>query len=676
MVDLKKMFKDLSLKNRLWLAMGLMILLMLVVGVSNIASTNKITKQTHTIESAAYPLAVHVTNLQLWVERYVSTIETAASASREDILQTLDEFKQPLNESFSSIRSLIDQSPTLLLKVNEIDRLYKLIQEVGLEWVYATLHEEWDLEPELARRFYDIRTGLNSALSALRIAALTEFEQSIIVISTVTGEVWKRTLLVFFVGFACFVAITYRLHRFITLPLENLLTVIGDIKRSGNDLTKKRVIINSKNEFGQLAVSFNEMLDALVTTQKKIKQYAEDLENKVNERTQELLDEKIALKESEEHLKAIWDSTPSGIMVIDAQQHKVIDINPFALKLIGKTRSEVVGNICHKYVCPAETGKCPITDFGQSIENAERKLVGIEGEAIPILKTVVQFTKRNQQYLVESFVDIRDRKQAEEKISLAKEEAVAANKAKSEFLANMSHELRTPLNHIIGFTELVVDENFGELNEIQKEYLNNVLQSSSHLLSLINDILDLSKIEAGKSELDISKIPIRPLLENSLVMIKEKAMKHGIQLSTDLDGIPEFVIADERKLKQVVYNLLSNALKFTTDGGRIALYARMAESEGASGAGQVSQHLQISVSDSGIGLEKEDLDRIFNPFEQADTSKCQKYQGTGLGLSLTKSLIELHHGKIWAESDGHGTGSKFTFTLPIHNSNSSTKLSA
>jgi signal transduction histidine kinase len=222
----------------------------------------------------------------------------------------------------------------------------------------------------------------------------------------------------------------------------------------------------------------------------------------------------------------------------------------------------------------------------------------------------------------------------------------------------------------------VVDENFGELNEIQKKYLNNVLQSSSHLLSLINDILDLSKIEAGKSELDVSQIDIRSLLENSLVMIKEKALKHGIRLSTDFGGIPEAVIVDERKLKQVVYNLLSNALKFTPDGGRIALYARVAESEDANGPGQVSQHLQVSVSDSGIGLDKEDLERIFNPFEQADTSKSRKYQGTGLGLSLTKSLIELHHGKIWVESDGHGTGSKFTFTLPIHNSQHSAKLSA
>jgi PAS domain S-box-containing protein len=171
--------------------------------------------------------------------------------------------------------------------------------------------------------------------------------------------------------------------------------------------------------------------------------------------------------------------------------------------------------------------------------------------------------------------EIARRKRAQVKSLRDKEVAEAANSTKSEFLANMSHELRTPLNHIIGFTELVVDKNFGDLNETQEEYLTDALHGSKHLLSLINDILDLSKVEAGKLELEPTDINLKMLLENSLIMITEKAMKHNVKLSTHIDGIPETITADERKLKQIMYNMLSNAVKFTPDGGSITLAAKL-----------------------------------------------------------------------------------------------------
>jgi signal transduction histidine kinase len=212
-----------------------------------------------------------------------------------------------------------------------------------------------------------------------------------------------------------------------------------------------------------------------------------------------------------------------------------------------------------------------------------------------------------------------------------------------------------------------LSKKFGDLNDEQEEYLNDVHHSSNHLLSLINDILDISKVEAGKVELDPADINLRRILENSLIMIKEKAMRHTIELNLITNGIPDVIHADERKLKQIMYNLLSNAVKFTPDGGQLTVSASSCAPNGESfsaDAYENSQWIKIGVKDSGIGLQPEDIDHIFKPFEQVENSTSRRFQGTGLGLSLTKNLVELHGGKIWAESHGDNQGSTFYFILP------------
>jgi signal transduction histidine kinase/DNA-binding response OmpR family regulator len=224
----------------------------------------------------------------------------------------------------------------------------------------------------------------------------------------------------------------------------------------------------------------------------------------------------------------------------------------------------------------------------------------------------------------------------------------AASRHKSEFLASMSHELRTPLNAIIGFSEVLREEMFGPLNERQADYLNDILTSGRHLLSLINDILDLSKIEAGKMELDLSTFSLPAVLEHGLTMIRERATNHGISLALDVAPDVGEITADERKVKQVVFNLLSNAVKFTPDGGRIELSARC-----------VNGDVEVAVSDTGIGIAPEDQERVFEEFQQAG-----QREGSGLGLALSRSFIELHGGRIRLESEV-GVGSTFLFTLPL-----------
>ena len=264
--------------------------------------------------------------------------------------------------------------------------------------------------------------------------------------------------------------------------------------------------------------------------------------------------------------------------------------------------------------------------------------------------------------------EIEERKRAQLETKNATMAAESALRTKSEFLANMSHELRTPLNHILGFTELILDKKVGELNELQEEYLNDVHSSSTHLLSLINDILDLSKIEAGRLEYRPTQIPIREILASSLIMIKEKAMKRNITISKELGDIPESIHADDTNLKQILYNLLSNAVKFTPNGGSIHLAAKPlsnAAIQAKNDKASLKEYIQISIKDSGIGLKKENLTKIFQPFEQVENSSNRQFQGTGLGLSLAKSLVELNGGKIWAESDGEDLGSMFSFSLPV-----------
>jgi signal transduction histidine kinase len=230
-------------------------------------------------------------------------------------------------------------------------------------------------------------------------------------------------------------------------------------------------------------------------------------------------------------------------------------------------------------------------------------------------------------------------------------ELEAASRHKSEFLANMSHELRTPLNAILGFSQVLREKLFGEVNEKQAEYLDDILTSANHLLALINDILDLSKVEAGQVELDVAPFSLREALERGVVMVRERATRDGVQVA--LTALPDVdtVTGDERRIRQVIFNLLSNAVKFTPAGGAVDV-----------SAAQLNGEVRVSVADTGPGIAAKDHERIFEEFQQTEAG-AEQGEGTGLGLALSKQLVELHGGRIWVDSKlGHG--STFVFTLP------------
>ncbi len=407
----------------------------------------------------------------------------------------------------------------------------------------------------------------------------------------------------------------------------------------------------------------------------ELSKYREHLEQLVEERTAELktTNEQLqlditerkraekALKESEEKFRSITAGAMDVIVSMD-EHGRIYYFNPAGERIFGYTTEETIGKELHSLLVPGKYNDTYKKGFESFKATGKGRLIGKtteisalrkDGTEFPVEISISALQIQGKWHAVGIIRDIRERKKLEE-IRLENLHLEAADKAKSEFLASMSHELRTPLNASIGFSELLMQGLAGELSEKQKHYVDNVLTSNQFLLSLINDILDLSKIEAGKIELVPEKMSIPVSIKETLTLVKEKALKHNVLLKTEFDPALEFIEADKQRFKQILFNLLSNAVKFSKDEGGIVTIATKKADDMA----------QISVSDTGIGIKPENMGRLFNKFEQLEPGLSQKYGGTGLGLAITKQLVEKHGGRIWAESK-YGEGSTFTFALPL-----------
>jgi PAS domain S-box-containing protein len=376
--------------------------------------------------------------------------------------------------------------------------------------------------------------------------------------------------------------------------------------------------------------------------------------------------ERKRAEEIHQRLAAIVESSDDGI-VSTTLDGVIVSWNPGAAKIYGYPASEIIGQRVQKLLPPDRlheaTQIIEHIQNGKRMEHYETVRLHKDGKLIHVSLTVSPIRNAAGQVIGISKIarDITARMQAEEqlrisneRISLANAELARAARLKDEFLAGMSHELRTPLNAILGLSEALLEEIFGALTDEQREHLTTIEQSGRHLLELINDILDLSKVESGKMELEIKSVSVQELCESSLSFVKQQAHHKRIKLEYRIDqGLTEIEV-DERRIRQVLVNLLSNAVKFTPDGGNVQLQAR---------ADSFRETIELSVTDTGIGIAPENIGKLFQPFVQLDSALSRRYAGTGLGLALVRRIAELHGGSVTLESQ-EGKGSRFTVILP------------
>jgi PAS domain S-box-containing protein len=363
-------------------------------------------------------------------------------------------------------------------------------------------------------------------------------------------------------------------------------------------------------------------------------------------------------------LRSVVEAAMEGIVLLN-KRGDITSWNRAASRMFGYTEEEARGRNLTALLVPDDRPalKKGLDSAAKTVGTNKSLVMEVlalckDGKSLPIEVAVAAWPSGEVEedvYFTATMRDVTERRQAED-FRRAKETAEEANRAKSQFLANMSHELRTPLNAIIGFSEILHDRTFGDLTPKQDRYVGNILQSGRHLLQLINDILDLAKVDSDTVQLEYVAFPVAVAVRNIDNMVKVLLSKKNISLESNIPSDLPVVIADQTKFKQIIYNLVSNAIKFTPEGGKVTITAWSADN---------GSTLQVAVKDTGIGIKLEDQERVFREFEQVNNSYSRQQQGTGLGLALVRKFVNLHGGKVTVFSEGEGKGTTFTFTMPF-----------
>ena len=494
----------------------------------------------------------------------------------------------------------------------------------------------------------------------------------IIPVEEIHSEVKKsvnRIILALFVSLALLSVLTVAgLQKFVIKPIKKLNDGTRMIAQTGD--LNYQIEIKSKDEVGSLAQSFNEMIasidqaeSALKKSESELKKHRDHLEELVAERTAALKENQKRLEQAEERSRLLLESAGEGIFGV-GQDGLVSFINPAGLAMLGFEAEEVIGQEVHALVhhthadgTPYPLADCPMHQTltrGTSAKIDDEILWRKDGTFFPVEYSSVPIVRNGiLAGSVVVFSDITERKQMEVELIEAKQAAEEANRAKGNFLANMSHEIRTPMNAVIGMSHLALKT---ELTSKQRDYLTKIQSSANSLLGIINDILDFSKIEAGKLDMELVDFNLDEVLDNlaNLITVKAREKKDlEVLFATDQD-IPHFLVGDPLRLGQILINLANNAVKFTEQGEIVVSTELLKQSD-------ERVELKFAVSDTGIGLTREQAAKLFQSFTQADTSTTRKFGGTGLGLAISKRLVEMMGGEIWVESEP-GQGSTFNFT--------------